>query len=153
MKTISLINSDKVALVDDDDYREVSKYRWYLTPQGYVRSSSPIERKHIMLHRFILKPLRGLDTDHINHDPIDNRHRNLRIVKHAQNMANMLKHRDGTSRFKGVCWEKGREKWLARICREGKTIHLGEFKSETVAARAYDKAAMKHFGEFARTNF
>ena len=153
MKEITLINSDKVTLVDDGDYEEVSKYRWCLTPQGYARNT--LRRKHnIFMHRLILKSPKGIGTDHINRNTLDNRRENLRFATQSQNNMNSLKHRDAlTSRFKGVSWQKAREKWMAVIGIDGKYIFLGRFNSEEQAARAYDRAALKHFGEFARVNF
>jgi len=93
-------------------------------------------------------------VDHINHDGMDNRSANLRAATHSQNMCHRKKHSAATySKYKGVHWHKNHKKWLARITFEKKTIHLGYFRSETEAARAYDRAAMKYHGEFASLNF
>lgn len=149
MKEIPLINSDKVAIVDDEDFEEVSKYDWCLTNVGYVRSRAPV-----LLHRFILKTPKDLDTDHINHDPLDNRRNNIRIATTSQNCANKRKPRgDKTSQFKGVCWREHAHKWMAVIVANRKYIYLGYFTSETAAAIAYDLAALKYFREFSKLNF
>ena len=154
MKMIPFVNSDQVALVDDNDYEGVSEHRWRLRSDGYVMSSSRIGGKHLLLQCFILKIPKGLEIDHENHDPLDNRRENLRLATHAQNMANMLKPLDGkTSRFKGVCWHKASKKWQVLIGHEGKHFHLGLYKSEEEAARTYDLAALKYFRKFSRLNF
>lgn len=54
---------------------------------------------------------------------------------------------------KGVAFRKASGKWVARICTEGKQIHLGCFEHEIDAAKAYDNAARKCHGEFAGLNF
>ena len=58
-----------------------------------------------------------------------------------------------SSKFKGVCFNKQVKKWQAYIRFNGKLIHLGRYKSELVAAEAYDKKAVELFGEFANLNF
>jgi len=152
MKVIPLTNSDKFAIVDDEDFERVSKHRWYLRFDGRVESR--INGKRLYLHRLILNPPRDLEVDHINHDQLDNRRNNLRIATHAQNLANHTKHRNGiTSQYKGVCWHKRGKKWEAYITVDYTKIHLGLFTSETSAAHAYDLAALKHFREFSKLNF
>lgn len=61
--------------------------------------------------------------------------------------------RGGSSQYKGVFWWKQHGKWCARIVVDGRQKHLGLFKEEPDAARAYDQAARAAWGEFARTNF
>jgi hypothetical protein len=116
-----------------------------------------IERRNVYLHHFIIgDPPPGMVVDHINGDRLDNRRANLRFCTLAQNKQNSRPYRGGTSRYKGVSWKrtgKGTGKWLARIRVDGKDIHLGFHKEEEEAAKAYDTAAIRYYGEFARTNF
>lgn len=116
----------------------------------YVRTSLP----SISLHRFIL----GIGQhdrmiDHINGSGLDNRRENLRPATIQQNAQNGSAHQDSTSKFRGVSWYKFYNKWRAAIYVEKKQICLGYFRTEETAARIYDIAARRHFGEFARLNF
>jgi hypothetical protein len=93
-------------------------------------------------------------VDHRNNDGLDNRRDNLRLATRSQNMYNKLKTKSKTSsRFIGVSFDKSRRKWEARIYYQGRKIWLGRFDSEIDAALAYDEAARKYHGEFARLNF
>ena len=151
------------AIVDDDVAEELSKYRWHCDSHGYACRSVNFPRPrtkrelHIQMHREVLRLAgvnipKGYEVDHINHDPLDNRMCNLRIVTPSQNRQNQSIRAGGTSRYKGVCWHKGAGKWQAQIHHNGKTIHLGAFATQPDAARAYDEGATKLFGEFAHTN-
>jgi AP2 domain len=77
----------------------------------------------------------------------------LRIVTHQENSFNRKKSLARSSKFKGVCWSKRESKWRSYIQINGKEIYLGLFFDEVEAAKTYDEAAKKLFGEFACTNF
>ena len=91
------------------------------------------------------------ETDHVNGNSLDNRRVNLREATRSQNNWNRGKQL-GSSRFKGITWDKRDKNWKAQIQVNYKRISIGRFTDEIEAAKAYDKAAMEHFGEFARTN-
>lgn len=161
MKEITL-NLDYVALISDEDYERVVEAGPWSTKVSHgvpmyarrsIRKPDGIRTKQ-SLHRFIL----GLTdprilVDHKNRYGLDNRRENLRLATVSQNGANAHKHRDGTtSRFKGVSWHRRDRKWRAQIGFEGHRVALGYFTDELSAARAYDVAARKHFGEFAKCN-
>lgn len=93
------------------------------------------------------------EIDHINGDRSDNRIANLRLASRVQNLANRQKQKDTSSKYKGVYWNKKEKKWKASIRTEGKKIHLGYFVSEELAAKAYDEAAKKLHGDYAKLNF
>src|SRR5258708_6676719 len=90
--------------------------------------------------------------DHINGEPSDNRLANLRDCSQKQNTWNMRAHRDNSSGVKGASFCQRRQLWFARICRDGRSHHLGYFSTVERASDAYDAAARRLHGEFARTN-
>jgi hypothetical protein len=105
------------------------------------------------LNRVIMDAPPGLLVDHRNNDTLDNRRANRRLATCSQNRINSRRDKSRTSsRYVGVSLEKGRGKWLAYISYNGKRIHLGRFDDEIEAAKAYDEAAKKYHGEFARLN-
>ena len=158
MKEIPLTQG-KVALVDDDDFEWLSQFKWYAVKFGRtfyaVRQAPRVNGKQrtIWMHREVLGLKPGDPrVDHRDGDGLNNQRMNLREATHRQNMMNS-RGRSGSSRFKGVDWDKRAKKWRARISVNGKKKHLGYFIDEEEAARAYDEKAKKIFGEFARVNF
>lgn len=94
--------------------------------------------------------------DHKNRNKLDNRRSNLRICTSSQNHQNSrarAKRAKIHSRFKGVCWDKENNKWRVGLRLNYKAVDVGRFTDEIEAAKAYDEAARKAFGEFALTNF
>jgi hypothetical protein len=152
------LTQGQVALVDDWRYDELNQYKWYAAWDGttgsfYARRAGRLfaKRTAIMMHAVVARTPRGMYTDHINHNTLDNRHDNLRICTNSQNQHNRGKHSDNTSGYKGV-FRNGRG-WMARIVTDRKITYLGTFKTEIEAARAYDEAAKRLHGKFAALNF
>jgi len=144
------LGDGRYALVDAADYEHLSQYTWYLANDYAARRENG---KIVLMHAQIMKPPKGMMVDHANHSKLDNTRANLRICTRQENMWNARKHSDAASVFKGVGLRKRDQRWYARIYVEGRQVWLGFFTEEAEAARAYDRAAVEHFGEFACVNF
>ena len=146
------LTQGKFAIVDACDYEWLSQWKWYYG-QGYAIRAE--KRKTCAMHRVINQTPDGLDTDHINGDKLNNRRCNLRSCTRQQNQFNKGFSANTGSKHKGVylliCHKKY-QYWIARININGERKHLGCFKMELDAALAYNEAAIKYYGEFARLN-
>jgi len=151
----------KYAKVELADYKRLREYEW-LAKKGnnsfyarrHVKGGKKGKETLIYMHQDIIKVPEGMVVDHINHDGMDNRRANLRAATYSQNLCNTRKRSGATqSKYKGIYWRKKNRKWQAQITFEKKRMSLGYFRSEIDAAKAYDMAAKKYFGEFACLNF
>jgi hypothetical protein len=146
------LGAGKFALVDDADLPIIAPYRWYLGPFGYAHAKPYIgnyRKASIYMARLILQTPKGFETDHINHNRLDNRRANLRVATLQQNRVNSVSR---TGRLRGVQKEPHAATWRARIRVHQRTLCLGQFKTARGAALAYNAAALLHFGEFAVLN-
>jgi len=148
------LSQGKFAIVDPEDFDELSQYKWTAakSPNTFYAVRSDHGRQ-IRMHRLITNAPKGLVVDHINHNGLDNRKSNLRLCTRSENARNQRPQTNRSSKYKGVCWHKNQKKWLARVYSNGVTYHLGSFKSQIAAAKAYDKKAKQLFGKFACLNF
>jgi len=157
VKTIPLTKG-MTALVDDQDYEELSHYRWYAhrgkndVYYAYrdVWHSQEKWKEKIPMHRQLMQEFITKEKyfiDHINHNGLDNRRNNLRSCTNAENMWNCTKHRDSNTP-KGVYWDKQRQKWGVQICCHYKKYCLGRFDDLEQAVLAYNKKAKELFGNF-----
>jgi len=146
-------------IVEPEDYYRLSHFKWCIKGNGkkfYVVGSvknGPGRTKLLSLHREIMEAPVGLLVDHRNGDTLDNRRANLRLATSSQNMQNVQKKKNTSSRFIGVSFIKSSGRWAAQIRAKGKDRWLGTFDFEIDAAHAYDTAARKYYGDFARLNF
>jgi AP2 domain len=157
MKPISLTQG-QVAIVDDEDFDELSKFKWFAiwktdTQSFYARRTITLyekKRSAEYMHRRILGLSHGdrRHGDHRNHDTLDNRRCNLRIATRPQSVWNSRKRSDNSSGFKGVHRVKNWSKWRARITINGIRTHLGYFSTADQAHEAYRAVSENNHGEF-----
>jgi hypothetical protein len=149
VKTIPL-GDGYCAYVDAADYEWLSQWKWRFQGGYAVRWT---KNGIVYMHREIMKPPPGMVVDHKSRNKLDNTRENLRNATRRENQRNTGKRHGTSSRFKGVGYCKARDKYQAHIQCKGRLHCLGFFIEETDAARAYDRAAVELFGEFARLNF
>ena len=161
MKEIKLTKG-KVAVVDDEDFDSLSKFKWYARKDARIERWDAARRQYngggrkektktLLMHRELLGITDSkVKIDHINGNSLDNRKENLRIAKHFENSSNLQKERtNNTSGYRGVWLLKRTGKWQSKIGYKNKRINLGSnFNTAEEAARAYDKKAKELFGEF-----
>lgn len=161
MKTIQLKPGIDV-IVDADDFNMLNTYTWWLCKTKTKRAvktqlsaQTTVKGKTVKMHRLIMQAPLGVDVDHINGNPLDNRKANLRICSRSENLMNAGKYtrrNKCSSKYKGVSWHKATKKWEAGLQVNGKRKWLGLFLEEQSAAVAYNLAALKYFGQFANLN-
>jgi len=143
----------QIALVDKADYELLCQYKWQAIPAVhgfYATAAIKMNGRWttVQMHRLIMAATAGQMIDHKNGNPLDNRKHNLRLCTHSQNNANQRGKRH--TRYKGVC--RCGNRWKARIGWQKKVFQVGMFETEVEAAEAYNLAARRVHGEFARLN-
>lgn len=150
MKYIKL-TQNKRAIVDDEDFKRVNQHRWFYHLKYAKRGIYNPKTKnndHQTMHAFIMG---GKNIDHVNGKGLDNRKKNLRFCNQSQNLQNRNM-KPSKAKFKGVKKQSNCDRYMARIGVYNKDIYLGSFKTAKEAALAYNQAALKYFGEFAKLN-
>jgi len=159
------LGDDAYTVVDPDVYYEKCQYKWYLTGNGQKaypareKIIGPQKTRRSYLHREIIKPRKGILVDHRDSDPLNNLSSNLRRASYSQNTINRPKRPNTSSIYRGVSWSKCQQKlvveirWQEKGRPKRKQIGYFDKDKEIDAARAYDCAALKYHGEFARLNF
>ncbi|SRR5258708_1946735 len=143
-----LLSSKKIpgvyTLIDDEDYDSLSRLKWWLTSEGYAKTSKMKKGKVLVhyLHRVLLKPTKNLCVDHINGNRLDNRRKNLRLVTPQQNQWNTRGIRNKTG-VKGTFFQDG--KFYVRITVNKKRIFLGSYNTKKESQKIRREAEKKYF--------
>lgn len=146
-----ILSNWKIAHVDWQDYKYISKWKWHQHGTGYAIRRVGNPGKIIWMHRVINKTPEDMQTDHINRDRLDNRRKNLRSVTRSENIINSKVRSDNTSGYKGVYWLKEKSRWLAAICKDGKLIKIGTFRDKDEARMAREGAESSLYRDTTRT--
>jgi hypothetical protein len=146
------------AIADLDDFDLLDGRNWsaLASPAGFCAATHVTvdgKKDIALMHRVVMAAPDDFDVDHINGDRLDNRKRKLRLATNQQNCWNAGISRRNTSGYKGVSWHTRDLTFSAIIQINGRQKTLGTFDDALSAALAYDAAARKHYGEFARLNF
>ena len=139
-------NTNKEFLIDYDDYEKIKNYCWYETKQGYIATREPINKKIILLHKFIFS--QNGTIDHINRNRKDNRKQNLRIVTIQQNTMNKSLQKNNKSGQCGVFYSKDRNKWVSQLTYNKHKI-MKRFNTKEEAIEYRKSLETKYFGEYA----
>ena len=118
--------------------------------QGWFKGK--MYKEHRLIWLIVYGRLPDKDLDHINGVKDDNRIGNLREATKSENLYNK-KGIGGSSKYKGVSFNKQLQKYVAYASLNKKRYHLGTFECEIAAAKAYDEFANRNFGNYKRINF
>lgn len=145
-----------VAVVDDEDFVSLSRFRWrvHFSRKGTYAARSLLasegKKTTRLMHRELMRARWGKTVDHVDGDGLNNCRSNLRVCSMRRNLANRGKYGNArTSCYIGVSWEAKRRRWVARLGNR----YLGAFRSEEEAAGVRDRAAHRARGRFARLNY
>lgn len=151
---IGYTNKNEMFLIDIEDFDKIKNYCWHFDSQGYVATNTTVcgKAKKIRLHRLIMNFPDGMvDHKHGSDTKYDNRKSNLRVCNNTLNQRNKKVKTNSKTGVKGVSFTHCNT-YQAQIQVDGKLIYLGSYKSIKEASDAYDKAAIKYFGDFAALN-
>ena len=137
----------KYTIVDSDDYDYLNQWKWYVQVHRnkYYYAMRRNGDKRMRMHRVVNDTPKGMDTDHINHNTLDNRKSNLRTVTGSQNQMNRVLHKNNTSGHMGVSWYKNTQQWVSHIAKDKIKYTLGYFDNIEDAIRARKVAEMEMF--------
>ena len=161
MVKLITLTQGKQALVDDIDYKYLRQWKWcahksrgkvYVSRCESRASGSAIVRMHQVIAQRAGLNVDNFVVDHRDGNGLNNQRNNLRQATKAQNQYNRRRNKNNVSGFKGVCRTSDNRKWRAGIQVAGHNVHLGCFDKAVDAAKAYNAAALKYFGEFAYLN-
>ena len=147
-----LLTKGMVTLVDDADYKKLSRWKWSYDRYAYRTILHKDGKKSSWrMHRELLSPPPKMHVDHINGNPLDNRRSNLRICTPAENIRN-CRGRNKTSKYHGVSWDKSRNKWKVALGYDYGCYQICRVDSEEEAAYIADQIRLQFHGDHIRLN-
>lgn len=150
------LTSGEAVLLDDADFDVVSPYVWRRVKSSTLYAAARIGEKTVYMHRLLMSPGDEDYVDHVNHNGLDNRRGNLRVVSPRENQMNRRKEDGKTSKYLGVSFVPPpyavKKPWVSYCRTLDKTHNLGYFATEEEAAAAYDIFKVLVDGEHASTN-
>lgn len=136
--------------VDDEDYELVLQYQWCVHKRRKFYAVTNIGKKTVSMHNLIMGDKM---IDHKDNNGLNNCRNNLRKCSNAENLRNRGKQKNNQTGFKGVHFCNRSKRFISKITVDGKIIFLGSFENPELAAKAYDKGAIKYHNNFSNLNF
>jgi hypothetical protein len=144
------LSQGQVALVDDADHPLLSDFRWSYRAerdgrQGYAVRHHKVDGKDRLcyMHRQIMQPAPGFEVIFLNHDRLDCRRENLRVVSKEEARRHHRVRRDSKSGVKGVRYNPDGDTWSAVVYRNGRCYTVGTYYSQGEAEAAYREAVRR----------
>lgn len=143
------------AIIDVEDVKYVDGFNWFSVNYSktvYAARKTKLtgcSRTTVYMHREIMRPGKGMEVDHSDHDGLNNQKSNLRICTRSQNQMNTRIMSNSKSGLKGAVWCKKKRKWLSTITINGRLKFLGYYATKEQAHQKYQEESIKHYGEFA----
>lgn len=135
-------------LIDVEDIEKVKDLKWHLDSRNYAKNG----KLKTLMHRIIMSAKKGEYVDHINHNTLDNRKNNLRIVTNQQNGMNRSLGLDNTSGCTGVSFNKNNSKWIVQIGVNRRLVYLGHYDTLNEAINVRKQAEVKYFGDYRKVD-
>lgn len=150
MVKVIKLTQGKFATVDDDLFGFLNQWKWHLGKGGYAYRRRYLKDgkrsfESIYMHRLINKTPVGFQTDHVNRNKLDNRKDNLRTVTSTQNKINIGIKRNNTSGYKGVWFDKTRNKWVSELMLNQRKVFMKRFSDKEEAITARLQAEKEYF--------
>lgn len=153
------LSKGKFAIIDAQDADYINQWKWTYLSSGYAFRRKYLgvvdgkeQSEYILMHRLLMDCPEGYEVDHINHNRLDNRKSNLRIVTRAQNTHNAGIRSDNTSGHKNIYWYKAYKKWMVTVGANGKSHFIGYYDKLDEAVEAKKLAIKRLHGEYANVN-
>jgi hypothetical protein len=140
------LTQNQMALIDKEDLDKVKSISWraqFHKKRGVFYAVG----SHGLMHRFLINPPKGMDTDHKDRNTLNNRKSNLRICTRTQNNMNRPMQKNNGTGYKGIAKNQCGN-FFARIVVNKKAKYLGTYKAPEKASQAYIDAAKELQGDF-----